>query len=227
VDDDEAVVGLRKNGEDVQISAFCHSLTVEGFGGYSIEEGALNAGGSYHTKFVDRIMKAADPAVEGTKLRDMLRANVDTARDKLLGTYLDDVDAALAKFKTEIGKADTPEKKTAAAKAYASRYCAMVKQIFQTIQNSEGQLVDMRTNESVEKPSSFANAIMTTLMNNFDMLSETFADSKTRLMADVYTITSSELKAGWFAGEDERVQAIKDDALKMAGDDSYQIDIGV
>ena len=227
VDDDETVVGLQKNGKDVQISAFCHSLTVEGFGGYSIEEGALNAGGSYHTKFVDRIMKAADPAVEGTKLRDMLRANVDTARDTNLGTYLNEVDAALAKFKTEIGKAGTPEEKTAAAKAYASQYCAMVKQIFQTIQNFEGQLVDMRTNESVEKPSSFANAIMTTLMNNFDMLSNTFADSRTRLMADVYTITSSELKAGWFAGEDTRVQAIKDDALKMAGDDSYQIDIGV
>ena len=113
------------------------------------------------------------------------------------------------------------------AKKYASQYCSMINQIFQTIQNFEGQLVDMRTNESVEKPSSFANAIMTTLMNNFDMLSKTFADSKTRLMADVYTITSSELKAGWFADEDTRVKAIKNDALKMAGDDSYQIDIGV
>ena len=42
----------------------------------------------------------------------------------------------------------------------------------------------MRTFESVEAPSSFANAIMTTIMDNFD-------------------------------------------ALKMAGDNSYQIDIGV
>ncbi len=43
----------------------------------------------------------------------------------------------------------------------------------------------------------------------------------------MYTITSSELKAGWFAIEATRVQAVKDDALKMAGDNSYQIDIGV
>ena len=103
----------------------------------------------------------------------------------------------------------------------------VINQIFGFMQTSEGQLVHLRTFESVEKPSSFANAIMTTLMNKFDLLSKTFADSKTRLMADVYTITSSELKAGWFADEDTRVKAIKDDALKMAGDDSYQIDIGV
>ena len=46
-------------------------------------------------------------------------------------------------------------------------------------------------------------------------------------MADDYIITSSELKAGWFADEDTRVKAIKNDALTMAGDDSYKIDIGV
>ena len=227
VDDDEAVVGLQKNGKDVQISAFCHSLTVEGFGGYSIEDGALSAGGSYHTKVVDRVKNAADPAAEARKLRDMLRANIDIERDKNLGTWLSVVDDALAAFEKEIAAADTDEKKTAAVKKYASQYCSMINQIFGFMQTSEGQLVHLRTFESVEKPSSFANAIMTTLMNKFDLLSKTFADSKTRLMADVYTITSSELKAGWFADEDTRVKAIKDDALKMAGDDSYQIDIGV
>ena len=227
VEDDETVVGLSKNGKDVQISAFCHSLTVEGFGGYSIEDGALRAGGSYHTKVVDRVKNAADPAAEARKLRDMLKANIDTERDKSLGTWLSVVDDALAAFEREIAAADTDEKKTAAAKTFASQYCNMINQIFRSIQSSEGYLVQTRTFESVEKPSSFANAVMTTLMNNFDMLSETFADSKVQLMADVYTITSRELKAGWTAGEDKRVQAIKDDALKMAGDDSYQVDIGV
>ena len=81
--------------------------------------------------------------------------------------------------------------------------------------------------ESVEAPSSFANAVMTTIMDNFDALSDTFEDSRTRLIADVFSITSNELKTGWFAGEATRVQAVKDDALKMAGDNSYQIDIRV
>ena len=103
----------------------------------------------------------------------------------------------------------------------------MINQIFRSIQSSEGFLVQTRTFESVEKPSSFANAIMTTLMKNFDMLADTFSESATQLKLDVYKITSSELKAGWFADEDTRVKAIKNDALKMAGDDSYQIDIGV
>ena len=43
----------------------------------------------------------------------------------------------------------------------------------------------------------------------------------------MFSITSNELKTGWFAGEATRVKAVKDDALKMAGDNSYQIDIGV
>ena len=172
-------------------------------------------------------MNAAEPALEARKLRDMLRANIDIERDKSLGTWLSVVDDALAAFEKEIAAADTPEKKTAAIQKYATQYCSMIDQIFRSIQNSEGALVQMRTFEMVEKPSSFANAVMTTLMNNFDMLSETFSESATQLKLDVYAITSSELKAGWFAGEDERVQAIKDDALKMAGDDSYQIDIGV
>ena len=56
---------------------------------------------------------------------------------------------------------------------------------------------------------------------------DTFEDSRTRLITDVFSITSNELKTGWFAGEATRVKAVKDDALKMAGDNSYQIDIGV
>ena len=96
-----------------------------------------------------------------------------------------------------------------------------------SIQESEQQLVMIRTYETAEKPSSFANAVMTTLMDNFDALSSTFADSKARLLVDVKAISMKELGLGFFAGEQTIVKAVKDDALKMAGDDSYQIDIGV
>ena len=68
---------------------------------------------------------------------------------------------------------------------------------------------------------------MSTLMDNFDALSDTFADSRARLLIDVKAISMKELGLGFFAGEDATVNAIKNDALRMAGDDSYQVDIGV
>ena len=227
VEDDESVVGLTKNGEPVKISAFCHHLSVEGFGGYSIEDGAFSPGGAYHTKFVDRVLNAANPVEEARKLKDMLKTNADVEHNASVAVYVTTLEEYLAHFETDFAAADTPEKKRNAVSLFASQYGSMVKQIFQSIQETEGQLVHMRTFESVEAPSSFANAIMTTLMDNFDTLSTTFAADSGQLKKDVYFITSGELKAGWFAGEQARVQVIQEDSRKMAGDDSYQIDIGV
>ena len=227
VEDDESVVGLTKNGEPVKISAFCHHLSVEGFGGYSIEDGAFSPGGAYHTKFVDRVLNAANPVEEARKLKDMLKTNADVEHNASVAVYVTTLEEYLAQFETDFAAADTPEKKRNAVSLFASQYGSMVKQIFQSIQETEGQLVHMRTFESVEAPSSFANAIMTTLMDNFDTLSTTFAADSGQLKKDVYFITSGELKAGWFAGEQARVQVIQEDSRKMAGDDSYQIDIGV
>ena len=227
VADDESVVGLAKNGKEVPISAYCHHLTAEGFGPYSIEGGALRPGGTYHSKVVERVQNAANPVEEARKLKDMLKTSADVEHNSAIAVYITTIEEYIAKFETDLAAADTPEKKEAAVKLFATQYCTMVKQILQSFQETEGQLVYMRTYESVEAPSSFANAIMTTLMDSFDALSETFEDSSVRLKADVYKITSDELNAGWFAGQQARVQAIQEDSHKMAGDDSYQVDIGV
>ena len=228
VEDDESIVGLAKNGESVKITAFCHRLSVEGFGGFSLEDGmTFKVGGEYHSRVVDRISNAADPVAEARKLTEMLEGHADAEHNPTIKTYLDVLKEEFAKFQTAFATADTPQKKSAAVSAYAAQYGFLIGQIFQSIQEVEGQLVHMRTFEAVEAPRSFANAIMTTLMDNFDALETTFADSSVALKADVYKITSGELNVGWFAGAETRVQAIKDDAVKMAGDDSYQIEIGV
>ena len=229
VADDHSVVGLAKNGKDVPISAFCHRLTDEvGFGGFSLEDGeTFQAGGDYHSRVMDRILNANDPVAEARKLADMFKTHADAEHNESSQIYVDLVDEAIVKLEQDLAAADTQEKKSAAVKAFASSYGTSLQKVMEGIQQIEGSLVYMRTFESVEAPSSFANAVMTTIMDNFDALSDTFADSRTRLIGDVYTITSSELKTGWFAGEATRVQAVKDDALQMAGDNSYQIDIGV
>ena len=229
VADDQSVVGLAKDGKNIPISAFCHRLTDDtGFGGFSLEDGTtFKPGGEYHGRVMDRILNAQDSVAEARKLADMFKTHADAEHNESSQIYVDLVDEAIAKLQTDLAAADTPEKKSAAAKAFASTYGTSLQKVMESIQQIEGSLVYMRTFESVEAPSSFANAVMTTIMDNFDALSDTFAESQGRLIKDVFMITSGELGVKFWAGEETRVQAVKDDALKMAGDNSYQIDIGV
>ena len=86
-------------------------------------------------------------------------------------------------------------------------------------------------NEAVEKiknaPKSFASALMGILTDNFDALSNTFADSTGRLLVDVKSISMNELGLGLFSGQQATIDAIKKDARDMPGENSYQVDIGV
>jgi len=229
VADDQSVVGLAKDGKDIPISAFCHRLTDSvGFGGFSLEDGeTFQEGGDYHSRVTNRVLNAAKPVEEARKLADMFKTHADAEHNESFRVYIELVDEAIAKLDTGLAAADTQEKKTAAVKAFASAYGKSLQKVLEGIQTIEGGLVYMRTFESVEAPSSFANAVMTTLMDNFDALSDTFADSQGQLIIDVVSITSGELGLKFWAGQEARVQAVKDDAFKMAGDNSYQIDIGV
>jgi len=231
VEDDNSAAGIMKDGKPVDISSYFHRLTDDvGFGGFSLENSRdLQPNGKYYTKVNERLTQAQDPVAEARKLNDMLRANLDLEHND---TFADRVNMLenefLPKLQEDLEKAQgNAEARAKAINTYAMQYTSGVKFFMDSIQQNEEMFVSMRTYETVEKPSSFANAVMTTIMDNFDALSDTFEDSRTRLIADVFSITSNELKTGWFAGEATRVQAVKDDALKMAGDDSYQVDIGV
>ena len=231
VKDDNIVAGVTKDGKPVDISSFFHRLTDEtGFGGFSLEgAGDLQPGGKYEQKVNERLAQAQDPVAEARKLNEMLRANLDLEHNTTFAMRVEMLENEfLPKMQAALEQANgNVEARTQAIKAFSMQYASAVKSFIDGIQQTEEMLVSMRTYETVEKPSSFANAVMTTLMDNFETLSTTFADSKMRLIGDVVKITSGELKTGWFANEDTRVQAVKDDALKMAGDNSYQIDIGV
>ena len=233
VDDDEDVVGLTKEGVPVQISAYTHALTVEGFGGHSIEAGTLGPGGSYHTAVMNRIATAQDP-VEGAKgVIGILKAHQDAghiaaANASYIVTLEQD---AMRTLSTDLAAADTPEKKSAAISAFATQYCSMIKLILSGLQESEGTLKTMRTFESVEGPSSFANAVLTTLMDQLDaMMDTTFASVKGDLIKDILSIGDKDLKLSYWSmmtNQEGVIRKIKEDSFKMAGDNSYQVDIGV
>ena len=230
VDDDINVATVELNGNPVPVSSYLHRLADKtGFGGFPLDTSAsLMTGGAYFNKVLDRLEKSQDPVAEARKLNNMLRANLDTAHNESFKVQVDVLDGELLeKLRTDLAAAQTPDAKTKALKAYAASYTRAVKAVMDGIVENEQQLVSMRTFETTQKPASFANAVMSTLMDNFDALSTTFANSKTKLMIDVKAISMKELGLGLFSGEQTIVKAVKDDALKMAGDDSYQVDIGV
>ena len=229
VDDDTDAAGVTVNGKPVKISSYLHRLTDEvGFGGFPLNSMTFMQGGAYYAKVLDRLEKAADPLAEARNLQNMFKANLDIEHNAGFRQQVEVLETeSFAALQTDLANAKTPEARTQALNMYTQRYTMALRAVLGGIQENESQLVMMRTYETVEKPSSFANAVMSTLMDNFDALSDTFADSRARLLIDVKAISMKELGLGFFSGEDATVRAIKDDATKMAGDDSYQIDIGV
>ena len=101
--------------------------------------------------------------------------------------------------------------------------------VLQAMENTENSLAELRSLEDAGKiqPKSFASALMGILMDNFDALSNTFADSTGRLLVDVKSISMHELGLGLFSGQQATIDAIKKDARDMPGENSYQVDIGV
>ncbi len=231
VEDDVDAAELEMGGKSVQISSFLHRLADDvGFGGFPLQGSkSLLAPGPYHQKVLDRLTNAADPLAEARKLNGLLHGSLDLEHNKNIAVQVETLDKdGITALQSALEKAgDDAEAKAKAIKTFASLYTTIANTIKNGIQQNEQQFLEMRLRELSAKPASFANAVMTTLLDNFDALSTTFADSRARLITDVYTITTGELKAGFFASQETRERIIKEDALKMAGDDSYQIDIGV
>ena len=258
---DNTAAGVTVNGKPVDISSYFHRLTDDvGFGGISFSNNAnMMDGGAYYNKVLDRLMKADDPLAEARNLNDMFKANLDIEHNavfaqrvellegKFYAKLEDDLNAAAKAAKAKTDKKDDQQQKTDlenangkpvkpmtredAIRNFALQYTSAVKNIIDEIQNNEEQFVTMRTYETVEKPSSFANAVMTTLMDQLDaMMDTTFASVKGDLIKDILSIGGKELNLNYwsmFTDQEGVITKIKEDSFKMAGDNSYQVDIGV
>ena len=226
-DDNEQVGIAHADGTPFQVSAFHHRLGKEGFGGFSFENSmrTFKEGGEYYNKLHARVANAQNPADEARKLADMLVANADAEHNAATQSYLLTLNEAIAGLEA----ADTPEKKTVAVRLFAQQYCQVLTAIFTGMDGTESSLAEYRSLEETDniQPKSFASAMMGILMDNFDAMMGTFSDSTFRLLADVKSISMSELGLGFWDGQQKTIKAVKDDALKMAGDNSYQVDIGV
>ena len=224
-DDNETLSYHHPDGTPFQISAFLHHLGTEGFGGFSFEDAPFQTNGAYYNKVLARLTNAQDPAEEARKLTDMFAASADLEHNKANKSYVLTLNEAVEKIKN----AKTDVEKTAAVKSFALQYGSIINSICMAMQATEGVVVEMRALEEAGKiqPKSFASALMGILTDNFDALSNTFADSTGRLLVDVKSISMNELGLGLFSGQQATIDAIKKDARDMPGENSYQVDIGV
>ena len=227
VDDDNTQLNWGKaDGTPFQISTYLHHLGAEGFGGFSFEDKPFQTpNGAYYKKVLERVTNAQNPAEEARKLTDMFAASADIEHNKLNEPYLLTLNEAVEK----INNAKTEDEKTAAVKSFAVEYATSISPVLQVMENTENSLAELRSLEDAGKiqPKSFASALMGILMDNFDALSGTFADSTGRLLVDVKSISMHELGLGLFSGQQATIDAIKKDARDMPGENSYQVDIGV
>ena len=224
-DDNETLSYHHPDGTPFQISAFLHHLGTEGFGGFSFEDAPFQTNGAYYNKVLARLTNAQDPAEEARKLTDMFAASADLEHNKANKSYVLTLNEAVEKIKN----AKTDVEKTAAVKSFALQYGSIINSICMAMQATEGVVVELRELEEAGKiqPKSFASALMGILTDNFDALSNTFADSTARLLVDVKSISMNELGLGLFSGQQATIDAIKKDARDMPGENSYQVDIGV
>jgi hypothetical protein len=155
----------------------------------------------------------------------MFAASADLEHNKANKSYVLTLNEAVEKIKN----AKTDVEKTAAVKSFALQYGSIINSICMAMQATEGVVVELRELEEAGKiqPKSFASALMGILTDNFDALSNTFADSTGRLLVDVKSISMNELGLGLFSGQQATIDAIKKDARDMPGENSYQVDIGV
>ena len=231
-EDDKEQVGIaHADGTPFQVSAFHHRLGEDGFGGFSFENSmrTFKEGGEYYNKLHARVANAQNPANEARKLADMLIANADAEHNAATQSYLLTLNEAIAGLES----ADTPEKKTKAVRLFAQQYCQVLNAIFTGMDGTESSLAEYRSLEETGniQPKSFASAIMDILMDQLDaMMDTTFTSVKGDLIKDITSIGSKELNLSYwsmFTDQEGTIRKFKKDSLKMAGDDSYQIDIGV
>ena len=154
----------------------------------------------------------------------MFAASADIEHSETCKPYVLTLNEAIEAIKN----AKTEQEKTAAIESFALQYGISINSIYMAMQATEGVVVELRALEESGKiqPKSFASALMGILTDNFDALSNTFADSIGRLLVDVKSISMNELGLGLFSGQQATIDAIKKDARDMPGD-SYQVDIGV
>ncbi len=200
----------------------------------------LNPNGEYQTKIKTSIRNAPDKVEEAKRICELFKRHLDTV---ILATQREDMDKIAASFEKSWNAATTEDARTAALNAFAMSYATSTRAQIATEANS---YVSIYTGQ-YEAPPTFAKVVMGVLFNGAAAAQKMFDRNfstmdKINLGLDAKSIATNELGVSSAtlaktmlpsflyngpSADEIILSAISEDAQKMGGDKSYQIDIGV
>ncbi len=205
-------------------------ITDEEYGGENIMfSDKFKTGGTYTVQVENRLAAAEDVMQEAARLAEMVKSHLAPETDVVSANLAGRMDQALATLGNAIAAAQTPEARAAAIREFAD---ACNETTRTQLSVTRGKLSDIYARGIVNEmkaPSSFASAITDILFDNFSKVGETFGDGKGKLAMSAKTIAENELGvSAWVSWmPDKVIDAIMEDAKKVGGDKSYQVDVGV
>ncbi len=213
-----------------EVPAFLDKLCTEDeFGGeHAMFSERFKRGGTYTVQITDRISRSQDAMQEAGRIADMIKSHLTSENDAVAVQLAENIDAALAKLGEVVASSPSPEARANAIREFADE-CNNVTSTTLTVIKSKMTDIYARGINTMKTPSSFASAITDILFDNFSKVSETLGDGQAALVGNARTIAVNELGVGTWASllPNNVVNAIMEDAKKVGGDKSYQIDIGV
>ena len=221
--------------DDVFMPGYMQLLQSREFGGITKHSSFMFGNyGEYSKQIVGRLTAAEDPIAEARKIADEIvkvldpenkgdrKKNVDTV--KAFTAWLADSYRAVVPFL---------EKSPQAAKGIFEHFANTLSREMGSALGDIQLKFKLDLNAQARDkddlpPSTFASAITDILFDYFEALrSGLDLKEKMILYKDAYTVATGELHAEGVNSVDAVVDAIKADAQKIGGDNSYKIDIGV
>ena len=217
--------------EEITVPQF-HKKIREIYGGGSTSASTcknFNKGGDYYEKLFARISKGSNPLEEAEKIQNLLLGHLDLKNSENDRGIRDTLVKSMDSFKEQIQKAgDDPKLKEQAIHSFTKSFCV-----------SQGYAINFLMTDNldttkIKAPASFANVIMSTFFDDVDVAMDII---NKKFKSDSSTLKNSVIKEGgklgvgmldiFTKGIDYLFEKIKDSTMKMGGDDSYQIDIGI
>lgn len=217
------------NGQLPFLRNFLHS---EQFGGPDVLGTTFyQPGSAYHTRVVQRLTEAQDPAQTAAQLCEMITSQLipEGGDDFYDPDRRQAVQRTLETFRAALANAQTPEQKTAAIQAFATAYCASLLGVVQNVCQDD----DLVIANNLRTPLTFASALMELLLDHSDKdtLGTIFSKNDTaQLLADAKKVSLELPNSSIFDILPSTIlENLKADAKKASSDkdSSYKIDIGV
>ncbi len=185
-------------------------------------------GGDYYNKVLKVMSEATNPIEGAEKMQALLLKHLDLNYSDTDMGLRDNLNNAMERLKNSLETAgDNTDLKQKAIAVYTGAFCDCQRY---AINNLSTDNLDTKT----ESPASFANVIMKTFFDDvdvaMDIISKKFESDSSTLQESVRKEGANlgfGIKQFFTEGIEGLLKRFQDSSMKMGGDNSYQIDIGI